>query len=80
MAISVYIFRNETRFRFIEHVLVQDEGYTHISNTDLAKKWATEFGFSLDYIDPEKFDNLRASSAFNEGPEALEEYIKGCSL
>ena len=45
MAISVYIFRNETRFRFIEHVLLQDEGYTHVSNTDLAKKVGNRIRF-----------------------------------
>ncbi len=80
MAIDVVSFGNEMRFRFIQHVLLKDEGYTHVSNIDLAKKWAAEFGFSLDYIDPQKYDPLSAFSSFNEGPEALEEYIKGCSL
>lgn len=71
-------FSNEMRFRFIGHVLCKDDDYTHPSNLELAKKCAVEFGFSLDYVDPEKFDPVEAYTAFNESREAFEKYLHDC--
>lgn len=71
-------FNNAKRFEFIGQVLQEVDEYKRPEYRALAHKWAAEFGFSFNHLDPTKFNASKAFVAFNDSREAFERYIFSC--